>query len=354
MPSAAPLSLTQLFRKNQLIVGSGFRAYFAPFDQVSAVNTSDTSVGPKMIDLSTGPFTTATIPAGFFDLGWIKDAKYTPQSKIGQVRSGYRGAVRVQYRGEVGEQLEFKFREYGRMQYKLGYGTNVLNLLSGTSPSPNLTGPVSASGATAYPVASGTFYQVIGGVATLQLVTASGFAVNDWIVCDVDYDPSTYGLVGDASTPIFKNAVTDIDYIRKNSDYVARVTAVNGNTLTLDQPFVGGGGLGNVTPQAGSKVQKIIGWAAREGGSFISEWSGMLLMDTVDAAQIVLYYPHLSIMQNRDGVAAWAIENIGTTDLGGHEIDAIFNALAYDDPIDGETVVRYSAFYPRPKQNVAI
>lgn len=350
MPTAAPLSLIQLFRKNQLFVGSGFRAYFAPFDAASAANSSDTSVGPTMVDLSDGPFSTSTIPAGFTDLGWIKDVKATPQSKIGQVRSGYRGAVRVQYRGEVGEQLEFKFREYGRMQFKLANGTNVFNLLKNTAPDPNLVGPVSASGSPI--VANMTSYTA--ATATLVVDSASGLAVNDWIVCDIDYNTATYGIVGDSMTPIFKNAVTDVDYIRKNSDYVSRVLSINGNNVVLSQPFVGGGGLGNKVPQAGSKIQKIVGWAAREGGTFISEWSAFLLMDTIDQAQICYYYPHLSIAQNRDAINPWAIENIGTTDLGGREMDALFNALAYDDPEDGETVVRYAAFYPRPKQDIAI
>jgi hypothetical protein len=76
-------------------------------------------------------------------------------------------------------------------------------------------------------------------------------------------------------------------------------------------------------------------------------------MDTIDAAQIAVYYPHVSIAQFRD-VAAWAIENIGTTDETGYELDCVMNALAFDDPIDGETVVGYKAFFPRPGQSISI
>lgn len=46
--------------------------------------------------------------------------------------------------------------------------------------------------------------------------------------------------------------------------------------------------------------------------------------------------------------ASWSIENIGTTDLGGGELDAQFTALAFDDPIDGETVVAYHGYYFKP------
>ena len=339
-----PRSLVQPFRKNELVIGSGFRAYFAAFDIANNVAANSTSIGPTILDLTTGPFDqNQVLPTGFFDLGWIKDFKLTQESKIGQVRSGYRGAVRAQYRGQVGEGFEFKFREYGRMQYKLATGTNVINLLSGATPTS--AGPLSASGA---PTVNMTSYAVTNGIGYLTVASASGFAVGNFIACDVDYNTANYGIIDNAGTPVFPSAVTDVDYIRKNTDYVARVVGINGNILQLDQPFIGGGSLGLTVPQAGSKVQKIKGWCAREGGTFISEWTGLFLLDTIDQAQIAVYYPHISIAQNRDVAANWAIENIGTTDLSGHELDAQFTALAYDDPLDGETVVGYKAFYERP------
>jgi hypothetical protein len=174
--------------------------------------------------------------------------------------------------------------------------------------------------------------------------------VNSYFVCDIDYNTASFGLVGDAGTPVFQNAVTDVDYIRKNSDYVNLVTAINGNVLTLQYPFIGGGS-GNPTPygpgQVGQKVQVIKGWSSREGGTYIAEWTALFTMNTIDGAQLVAYYPHLSIGQPKDVAGAWAIENIGTTDLGGYELDAQYNALAFDDPLDGETVVSYRAYYPR-------
>jgi hypothetical protein len=161
--------------------------------------------------------------------------------------------------------------------------------------------------------------------------------------------------------PVFPNAVTDVDYVRKTSEFVARVVAVNANILTLDQPFVGGGqGTSANTantpqgiPPAGSNVQVISGWATREGGTYISEWTALFVLDTVDQAQIAMYIPHCSINQFRD-IAAWAIENVGTTDLTGYELDCVMEALAYDDPLDGETVVGYTAFYQRPGAAVGI
>src|SRR5690348_8985996 len=128
-------SLTQPLRKNMLLVGSGWRAFFAPFDY-SAAQTSPAG-GPNILDLERqGPFntnpyqstdprynqltsTSGVVIPGWTDLGWIKEYKITNNTKVGQVRSGYRGAVRAQYRGEVGEQAGWQFREFGRLQYKI-------------------------------------------------------------------------------------------------------------------------------------------------------------------------------------------------------------------------------------------
>jgi hypothetical protein len=346
-------ALVQPFRKNMLLVGAGFRAFFAPYNAALGSSVASTQLGPTILDLQTlGPFNTNAPPAGWTDLGWIKDFKITPASKIGQVRSGYRGAVRAQYRGQVGESFEFKFREASRMAFKIASGTDPINLTATTQVS--TTGPVSASGASTTPM---TAYSA-GPPATLTVASVSGLAVGNFIVCDLNYVVGTYGLIGEAGVPVFNGAVLDIDYIRKTSDFVARITAINGLVLTLDQPFIGGGSgtSGNPylntaqQPPAGSYVEPIIGFAAREGGTFITEWSSLFIMDTIDQAQIAMYYPHTSINQFRD-VAAWAIENQGTTDQTGYELDCVMEALAFDDPLDGETVVGYTAYYYRPGQN---
>lgn len=363
-------SLVQPFRRNMLCIGSGWRAFFAPFNIMASVASNNTGVGPFILDLqNTGPFNSNTPPAGFTDLGWIKDMKLTPGSKIGQVRSGYRGAVRAQYRGEVGETFEFKFREFSRMAWKIATGTSMFNLLS--NPAASTVGPLSGSGAVRIPLtASG--YQVNGagltaGSPTLFVPAGSGtlFAANNWLVADSDYTPGTSGLQPDAGVPVLSTtSVVDVDYIRKTSDYVARVLSVVPNAVAgadgvvLSQPIVGGGSATTgQTPQYGpqptDKIQLIKGFAAREGGTFISEWSGLFLMDTIDGAQIALYYPHVSINQFRD-ISNWAIENIGTTDLTGWDMDCVMTSLAFDDPLDGETVVCYRAYYPAAGEEIAI
>lgn len=365
--------MQQPFRKNKLVVGAGWRAYFAPYNIALGSAVASTVSGPTIVDLTQGPFDSYYPPFGLADLGWIKNFKLTVGSKIGQVASGYRGAIRAQYRGQVAESFECQFNEYGRMQYRLATGSNVMNLFAATGLSGGTAGPLSASGAasttvTNYSPGSPVAWNAPQNTAPTLTVTSASAAqisVGSYIVADQDYVPGQFGgAVGDAGVNVYQGAITDVDYIRKNSDFVARVTAINANVLTLDQPFVGGGS-GNPTPNfTGTtftsfispqvRCQAIKGFAAREGGTFIGEWTGLMMCNTVDGAQLVIYYPHLSIAQNKDVAAAWTIENAGTTDESGFQLDAQFNALAFDDPLDGETVVAYKAYYFRGFEAAAI
>lgn len=344
-------SLQQTFRKDLLNIGAGYRAFFAPYNISLGSAQADTTQGPKILDLQTlGPINTDTPPTGWVDLGWIKDLTPAPQSNIGKVRSGYRGAVRAIYRGLVGETLDFKFRESTRMAYKIATGTQIFNLLS--SPATVTSGPLSGTG---QPAVSMLAYAASGSVGLLTVASASGFTVGQYVVADKDYDGSSYGLIGENATPVFQGMVTDTNYIRKTSDFIGRITAINGQVLTIDQPFTGGGcgnPTGNTVPQTGSKVQVITGWVAREGGSYITEWSAFFVMQMMDLGQILLYYPHLTL-SNFKGMPTWDLENAGTTDLKGYELDTSMEAMAFDDPIDGETVVGYKAFYPGPGKNIA-
>jgi hypothetical protein len=359
---ALPKSLTQPFRRNQIIVGGGWRAFFAPYNAALAVTNNSTALGPYIIDLQVqGPFNQNAPPTGYTDLGWIMNYKFTPASKIGIVRSGYRGAARALYRGEVGETFTVTFREMSRMSYKIASGSEIFNLLSNPNAAASMVGPLSSSGALAVALgASG--YVVAGAVAgyvgqpTLFVPAGSGaaFPAGNYIVADDDY-VGQYGIVGAAGIPVFQNAVNDVDFIRKTSDFVARVVAVvagavaGQDALILNGPFVGGGNAAVGTPlygpDANAKVQNIKGYTTREGGTYVTEWSALLCLATIDGSQIALYYPHVAPSSFK-GITPWQLENAGTTDLTGQGLDAELMAMAFDDPLDGETVVRYAAYYP--------
>ena len=356
-------SLVQPFRKSALILGSGWRGAFAPYDIAYSFNQETSRYGPSILDLQySGPFNTNNLPAGWTDLGWIMGFKMTPSSKIGQIQSGYRGAVRQQVRGEVNEQFDFQFKEFSRLAWKIATGTEIFNALE--TGSAQTQGPLSGSGAPTFSVSGYTASDgAYGGSPTLYTTgSIVGLNVNDRIVCDVDFVVSAYpygGFAGSNGIPIYpNNAPNDVDFIRKTSDFVSRIVQITGNVLVLDQPFIGGGSsssslVGPTSPTIpGAKVQQMIGTIAREGGTYITEWSAMFILDSQNGDQFCIYYPHVSISQFKD-ISTWNINNIGTTDTTGYQLDATMQALAFDDPLDGETVVGYRAWYPSPLANIS-
>jgi hypothetical protein len=182
------------------------------------------------------------------------------------------------------------------------------------------------------------------------------------IVCDQDYVVGTYGFIGDAGANVFQGAVTDVDFVRKTSDYIQTVqqviTGVAGqDALILAGPFAGGGNQSNPNiapnygPTAGAKIQKISGFTAREGGSYIAEWSAIFVMDCINTNQIMFYYPRVA----PDSFAGFTDENLqGASSMQTSALSASFDALAFDDPLDGETVVAYRAYFSAPGQSLAI
>jgi len=323
-------SLVQPFRKPMILVGSGFRGFFAPF--VQGADPAPTLFDPAR----QGRFDTNTPPAGWFDLGWIDQFRRSPAGRIGQIRSGYRGAVRAQYRGEIGSSLEFEFREWGKLQMALGSGTthfNILKAAAGGAEQPLGGSPDAAVALEAGSTATSLVLAVGGG---------AGFNTGDFVAVDVDFTGQA-GYVGSGIQATFVPAgsVTDPDYIRRVTYNIGVVQQKAGDTLTLEQPLLGG------APAAGGKVQGVSGFATREGSSFIQSWSAVFVVDTADGAQLYYYYPQLSIGTERED-GTFEVENAGAAALRGHSLRAEFNALAFEDPIDGETVVCYRGFFPAP------
>lgn len=361
-----PQSLVQPFRQNQLFVGSGWRGFFAPFNTPLAVAQSSTSVGPTIYDLEVlAKFTETVPPAGWFDLGLIDKFTPAPASKIGSIKTGYRMATRARYRGDVDEKCTFTFRESSHLAMKIATGVQVFNLLKSTAAA-SLIGPLSSSG-TAAVACGASGYVAAGAVAgfvgqpVLYVPAGSGttFPAGSFIACDQDYANQS-GYVGDAGAWVFPGAVNDVDYIRKTSDYVATVKAVvasvvaGQDALILTKPFVGGGCSTSPTAPVftvpelnpasrGAKVQAITGYANRNGGTYIKEWSGIFVKATEDGDQMLVYYPRLS----PDGFGGYEDATIdGITSMTSQGQKATMQCLAFDDPLDGETVCSYTAYFP--------
>jgi hypothetical protein len=364
---ALPRSLTQPLRQGQLTVASGWRCFVAPYNRQLQVSSGNSALGPTIYDLLVQNKlidTTLQPAAGWFDMGYVKNFKFTPQTKRGNVITGYRGAIRAKYMAETGEKVSCTFAEVSHTTVKFATGTQVFNVLKTTVATPSTLGPLSTSGTAAVPIGASGYLPTGGasgptqGLPTLCVPAGSGanFPAGSYIVCDQDYNGTSFGFVGDAGANVFQGAVTDVDFIRKTSDYVNGVvsvvpTAFSGqDALILTSPFVGGGNAPagttpTTSPQTGAKVQGILGYVSREGGSAIEEWSAIFVLDTIDASQLLFYYPRLS-PDVFTGIPGTNLQN--ATAMQTYDLDGSWDSLAFDDPVDGETVVAYRMYIPHP------
>jgi hypothetical protein len=177
-----------------------------------------------------------------------------------------------------------------------------------------------------------------GSTATVLQVgaaAAAGFSVGELVAVDVDYAPATTGYVGSGVSGAYvQNALTDVDYVRRVTLNVGRITAVSAaGALTLECPLLAG------VPTAAMKVSGVVGFCDREGSSFFQEWSALFVGEGQQGERVIWHYPRLQAMS---GVAEMV-----TASSGGYEAMRLageFRALPVKDPVDGETVVCFRSY----------
>jgi hypothetical protein len=179
----------------------------------------------------------------------------------------------------------------------------------------------------------------------LASADAAKFAAGSIIALDADYTGQT-GFVGaPVSGAYVRQALTDVDYIRRVTFNVALVSAVatTGTTgLTLAEALPGG------APAAGAKLQAVTGFVDREGGSFYQEWSALFVMEGSQGERIFFHYPRLQTMVSAQEAAA-PLDSKQKTGLARVLLKGQFLALPVTDPLDGERVVCYRSFLPAAK-----
>jgi hypothetical protein len=67
-------------------------------------------------------------------------------------------------------------------------------------------------------------------------------------------------------------------------------------------------------------------------------------MDTIDGSQFLFYYPRVA----PDTFTGFNTANVpGSSDaIKSSDLNASFEAMAFDDPLDGETIIRYCGYFP--------
>jgi len=297
-------------------------AYFAPVNRTAQQAT--------LFDAAqNGGFALNSPPSPWVGLGWIAGFKRSCATKIEPVRAGSPSIVQMQSRTEIEATVSFAFESWGKLQLALSAGTQQMNLLTPASGVPS-----EGSGGTAVPAVA----LQAGSTATAFQVgatAASGFSVGELIAVDVDYGIQT-GFIGSGVSGAYLQAtLTDVDYIRRVTLNVGRITAINAATgaLTLQWPLLAG------VPLATMKVSSVVGFCDREGSSFFQEWSAVFVAEGQQGERVIWHYPRLQAMSG----AAETNSNAG----GGYgkcQLSAAFRALPVKDPVDGETVVCFRSY----------
>ena len=302
------------------------RAYFAPVNRATQT--------PVLFDAAEqGSFSLSAPPAPWIDLGWIREFVRKPASKTAAVLTGIPAAILEQVRESVQAQVSLQFLSWTKVTMALATGSQHMNLLA------------AAAGATAAACgAQATAAVVIGSGSTaasvvLSSADAAKFSAGQLVAVDVDYTGQT-GYVG---TPVagayVRQALTDVDYIRRVTFNVGLVSAVNSTGLTLAQALPGG------APASGAKLQALTGFVDREGGSFCQEWSALFAVEGSQGERIFFHYPRLQTMAGAEE-AQEPLDARQKDGLARVLLKAQFLALPVTDPLDGERVVCYRSFLP--------
>ncbi len=297
-------------------------AYFAPVNRTAQ---QATIFDPAQ----SGAFALNSPPAPWIGLGWIAGFTRKCGTKIEAVRTGAPAVTQLQARTEIDATVSFAFESWGKVQLALSAGTQQMNLLKVASGA-----MAEGSGGTAIaaaPLQSGSTASVL----QLGATAAAAFTVGELIAVDVDYTAQT-GFVGSGVSGAYvQTALTDVDYVRRVTLNVGRITAINATTgaLTLEWPLIAG------VPTAAMKVSGVVGFCDREGSSFFQEWSAVFVGEGQQGERVIWHYPRLQAMS---GVAEANVAASGGYDKV--QLNAAFRALPVKDPVDGETVVCFRSY----------
>lgn len=302
------------------------RGYFAPVNRATQT--------PVLFDPSEqGKFSLDAPPAPWISLGWIQGFTRKSESKTAAVLTGIPAAALEQVRETLGAQVSFEFLSWTKLTMALATGSQHMNLLAPASgATPEADG---ASAAAAVVVQSGSTASFVA----LAAADAAGFSIGSIIAVDADYAGQT-GFVGaPVSGAYVRQALTDVNYIRRVTFNVALVSQVTSTGLTLAESLPGG------APAAGTKLQAVTGFVDREGGSFYQEWSALFVLQGGQGERIFFYYPRLQTMASAQETLL-LLDGKQKNGLGRVLLKGQYLALPVTDPLDGEQVVCYRSFLP--------
>jgi hypothetical protein len=304
------------------------RAYFAP------VNRS--SEQPVIFDPGkSGVFNLTAPPPPWIDLGWIDNFQRSSGTTTDSIHAGVRGVPASQFRGSLTANLQFDFREWGKLQMALACGSEHMNVLavdpSGTSR-PSGGTPIAAVAV----LPGSTAAEVIVGAGSVD-----GFSIGDLVAVDADYEQQT-GYVGTGISAAYVRDSADVnhdaDYVRRVTFNVGRIAEKSATSLLLAQPLLGG------APPSGAGVQRVVAFVDREGGSFFQEWSALFVAEEDSGGRLCFYYPRLGPQRTGQFFQEEQIEV--SKPVFTVALRASFLALSGTDGNDNAPVLCYRSYFP--------
>jgi hypothetical protein len=302
------------------------RAFFAPVNRAAQT--------PVFFDPSEqGRFSLDSPPAPWIGLGWVQDFARKTASKSAALMTGIPAAPLEQVRETLEAQVSLQFLSWTKLTMALATGSQHMNILtpaSGAAPAADGAQAVVA----VIPQSGSTSTSIL-----LSTTDAANFAPGAIVAVDVDYTGQTGYVGAPVAGAYVRQALADVDYIRRVTFNVALVSQVTATGLTLAETLPGG------APATGAKAQAVIGFVDREGGSFYQEWSALFVMEGSQGERIFFHYPRLQSMSG----AAEAVSPLIAKNQGGNSrvmLKGQFLALPVTDPLDGERVVCYRSFIP--------
>lgn len=266
------------------------RAFFAPVNRILGE--------PTVFDPSqTANFSLTSPPAPWIDLGWIEGFARKSESKYGALASGSPASVQFQVRESLDALVSVRFTAWSKLTMALASGSQHMNVIEAATPA---SGGGNGSGSKGVAVVS---LASTGSTATFLAMAstdAEKFQAGALVAVDTDYSGQT-GFVGSGVSAAYVSSAAavnnDPDYIRRVSFNVARVQSIGSAGLTLAQPLMAG------IPTTSMKVQPIVGFVDREGGSFFQEWSALFVMPGGQGDRVFFYYPRLQTIAGAEEIA---------------------------------------------------
>ena len=305
------------------------RAYFAPVNRGSQT--------PVLFDAAEqGELNLDSPPSPWISLGWIQGFSRKAASKSSALLTGIPAAPLEQVRETLEAQVNLEFLSWTKLTMALATGSQHMNLLAEAAEAAPAADGAQAVAAVV-PQSGSTATSIV-----LASADAAKFSAGSMVALDVDYAGQT-GFVGAPVAGAYvRQALTDVDYVRRITFNVGLVSQVSSTGLTLVEPLPGG------APPAGAKLQALTGFVDREGGSFYQEWSALFVMQGSQGERIFYHYPRLQTMTSAEEM----VIPLDAKNKGGNArvlLKGQYLALPVTDSLDGERVLCYRSFLPAKK-----